>query len=150
MGARTDAGRRGVGRRVVAEMNVTPLVDVMLVLLIVFMVAAPLMTTGLPIELPRVSAEGAPVADTELRPVVVDVTRAGALHLDGARIDGDLAGLGPALVGHEGLRAGATLHVRGDRFVEYGVVADVVAAARGAGITAVNLVVEPRPVGGDG
>src|SRR5690349_1697695 len=67
-----SAGTKGKGRRGFADINVTPLVDVMLVLLVVFMVTAPLLTTGLDVELPNVEAANTPVKDSKL---VVTVTK---------------------------------------------------------------------------
>jgi biopolymer transport protein TolR len=71
-------GRRG--RRAISDINITPMVDVMLVLLIVFMVAAPLMTTGVPIDLPKTGAQAMPL---KAKPITVTVEPDGALSIDG-------------------------------------------------------------------
>lgn len=131
--------RRGPRRRPTPgfrDVNVTPLVDVMLVLLIVFMITAPLLTTGLPVDLPNVDAEPAPVHDSRL---VVTVLADETVMFDDRDITGDVAG---------GLRASMAIaqtqaiYVRADENVRYRAVARVIAASRAAGIADVNLIVE--------
>jgi len=118
------------------DVNLAPLVDVMLVLLFVFMVTAPLLTTGLPVELPHVSAEPAPVTDARF---VVSITADEHVHYQGRDITGDASA---AFEADPVLRSADTLYVRADENARYGVVAGVVAAARTAGVGAVSLVVE--------
>ncbi|RYH01328.1 MAG: biopolymer transporter ExbD, partial [Alphaproteobacteria bacterium] len=77
-GRRGRRGRRGGGSKPMSEINVTPMVDVMLVLLIIFMVAAPLMTVGVPIELPQTQARQ---MNTEQKPITISVTPDGAVFL---------------------------------------------------------------------
>jgi biopolymer transport protein TolR len=120
------------------DINVTPLVDVMLALLIVFMITAPLLTTGLPVDLPNVRAESAPIHDTRR---VVSVTADERIVYGEQDVTDDVEG---ALAADVALRAGGRLYVRADEHVRYGVVARVVAAARLAGATDVNLIVEPE------
>jgi biopolymer transport protein TolR len=134
MGASVGSRRRGGFR----DINVTPLVDVMLVLLVVFMVTAPLLTTGLKIELPEVKAAQTPVKDARLLVTVTkeervlfgedDVTD----HIDAALKDN-------ARVQKE-----RELYIRADKSARYGIVAQVVAAARNSGVESLNLLVEPE------
>jgi biopolymer transport protein TolR len=124
-------------RRGFREINVTPLVDVMLVLLVVFMVTAPLLTTGLRIDLPEVKAASTPVKDARLLVTVSkdervmfgeqDVTE----HIDTAFKEN-------ARVQQE-----RELYIRADKDARYGIVAKVVAAARNSGVESLNLLVEP-------
>ena len=135
---RAQAARTKTMRLPMAEMNVTPLVDVMLVLLIVFMVAAPMMMVGVPVQLPRTSA--ARVAHTA-PPVVVTVGRDGRLFLGRDAVME--AELGAKLTG---LRAqaptDAPVYVRGDRSVPYGDVMRVMGRVSAAGVARVSLIAE--------
>jgi biopolymer transport protein TolR len=133
MGARVGrSGRRGF-----RDINVTPLVDVMLVLLVVFMVTAPLLTTGLKIDLPNVKADSTPVEDGRL---IVTITAEGRVMFD----DKDVTGRA-----YEEFQVNAKvqsvreLYIRADKSALYGVVAEVVAAARRAGVDSLNLLVQP-------
>src|SRR5579875_2133687 len=76
-------GRRRRGRAALAEINVTPLVDVMLVLLIIFMVSAPLLTAGIPVELPKTEASAMAPAD---KPVTVTIQKGGEIYLQEAEV----------------------------------------------------------------
>ena len=128
----------GSRRRGFREINVTPLVDVMLVLLIVFMVTAPLLTTGLRIDLPEVKAAQTPVKDARLLVTVTkdekilfgeeDVTQ---------RID-------DALKENARVQRERELYIRADKNARYGIVATVVAAARNSGVESLYLLVEPE------
>ena len=115
--AMAPAGRRRCdgGYRPLAEINVTPLVDVMLVLLIIFMVAAPLMMVGVPVELPKTSA--ARVGQPK-KPVIVSVTRTGAIFVRDEAVPQD--GLVQRLTALEGRGRGDVVYVRGDRGIDYG------------------------------
>ena len=129
-------GRRRAG---FAEINVTPLVDVMLVLLIVFMVTAPLLATTLRVELPRVDAAATGLRDTKL---VVTVTRDERIMLgDDRDVTEDLEDV---LRTDVRIQTERELYVRADQDARYKVVARVVAAARAAGVTGINLLVEPE------
>ncbi len=131
-------GQRGRKRGGFSQINVTPLVDVMLVLLVAFMVTAPLLTAGLRIDLPEVEAASAPVKDSRL---LITVTKDGRV-LFGEK---DITGQVP-----ETLRKSARvqkeqqLFVRADKEAQYGVVAHVVAAARSNGVSSLNLLVQPE------
>ena len=130
----SDGGQGGAFR----DINVTPLVDVMLVLLIVFMVTAPLLTTGLHVDLPEVNAANTPIKDARL---VVTVTK------DEKILFGDrdvTAQLEAELQSNKRVQAEHELYILADKEARYGVVARAVAAARMAGVTSLNLLVEPE------
>jgi biopolymer transport protein TolR len=148
MGAGTQAG--GNGRRhkrrssyvPMSEINVTPFVDVMLVLLIVFMVTAPLLTVGVPIELPETRAN--PIqGDSE--PLTVSVAPDGMIYLQETEIDLDT--LAPKLVAIAKEGYDQRIFVRGDRSVGYGDVMKVMGVLNKAGFRRIALVTETVPVG---
>ena len=112
----------------------------MLVLLVVFMVTAPLLTAGLRVELPNVDAQSAPVKDTKL---VVTVTREEKI-LFGE--DDVTARIEEVLLKNDRVQKEKELYIRADKNARYGAVARVVAAARAAGVEGLNLLVEPEPV----
>jgi biopolymer transport protein TolR len=120
------------------EINVTPLVDVMLVLLIVFMVTAPLLTSGLQIDLPEVNATNAPIKDAKL---IVSITKEERI-LFGE--DDVTQSIERALLQNPRVQKEHDLYIRADKEAHYGVVARAVAAARSAGVTSLNLLVEPE------
>ena len=124
-----------------AEINVTPLVDVMLVLLVVFMVTAPLLTMGLRVELPNVEAHSAPVKDTKL---VVSVTKDEHILFGETDVTSTIEN---ELRTNERVQRERELYIRADKNCRYAVVARVVAAARAAGVEGLNLLVEPEPTG---
>jgi biopolymer transport protein TolR len=130
-------GKRGGGFR---DINVTPMVDVMLVLLIVFMVAAPLLTSGLHIDLPEVQATNTPVKDAKL---VVSITKEEKI-LFGE--DDVTANVEQALLQNPRVQKEHELYIRADKDARYGVVARAVAAARVAGVTSLNLLVDPEEI----
>lgn len=111
----------------------------MLVLLIVFMVTAPLLAAGLRVELPAVQATNAPVRDTKL---VVTVTREGKIALGEQDITFDVE---RALATSPRVQKEREIYIRADKEARYGAVARVVAAARAAGVDGLNLLVEPEP-----
>ncbi|MGJ8529074.1 protein TolR [Maritalea sp.] len=133
-------GRRG-GRRgksqPMSEINVTPLVDVMLVLLIVFMVAAPLLTVGVPIDLPQSAAKS---LNTDSKPITVSVTSTGEVYVLEERIEAvDL------IATIEQLAANGTderIYVRGDTVADYGSVMKIMGQLSGAGYTKIGLITE--------
>jgi biopolymer transport protein TolR len=133
MGASTKRRRGGF-----TEINVTPLVDVMLVLLIVFMVTAPLLATGLRIDLPNVQAANTPVKDSKL---VVSITKDEHLLLGETDVTSDLENV---LKTNARVQTEKELYIRADEQAHYGVVARAVAAARSAGVTSLNLLVNPE------
>ena len=131
-------GRRGAGRyRPMAEINVTPLVDVMLVLLVIFMVAAPLLTVGVPVDLPQTAA---PALNEPKEPLVITVNAAGNLFLQDTELSTDA--LVPRLQAITGNNPDAVLYVRGDRAINYGRVLEVMSLVSAAGFNKVSLIAE--------
>jgi len=131
-------GGRGKRKGGFTDINVTPLVDVMLVLLVVFMVTAPLLTAGLKVELPNVQAQDTAVKDTKL---VVTVTKEERI-LFGE--DDVTATIESVLAENPRVQKEKELYIRADKNARYGAVARVVAAARAAGVEGLNLLVEPE------
>jgi biopolymer transport protein TolR len=139
-GSAAVAGRRRHRRRpVMAEINVTPMVDVMLVLLIIFMVSAPLLTVGVPLDLPQTQAKS---LDQDKEPLTVSVNVKGQVYLQNTEISVDE--LVPKLKAITEARAGADerIFVRGDRQVDYGTVMKVMGRISAAGFRRVALVTE--------
>jgi biopolymer transport protein TolR len=134
-GGQGGGKRRGRG---FSDINVTPLVDVMLVLLVVFMVTAPLLTATLRVELPNVEAKETAVRDTKL---VVTVTKEEKILFGEDDVTQNLEDV---LVKNERVQKEKELYIRADKAAHYGVVARVVAAARAAGVEGLNLLVEPE------
>jgi biopolymer transport protein TolR len=133
-------GRRGRRRAaVMAEINVTPMVDVMLVLLIIFMVAAPLLTVGVPIDLPQTQAKS---LDQDKEPLTVSVNTKGEVYLQNSEIK--IEELVPKLQAITSARGGndERIYVRGDRKVDYGTVMRVMGRLSAAGYRRVALVTE--------
>ena len=142
---RTPRGRsRGSarGRRrnaPMAEINVTPFVDVMLVLLIIFMVAAPLLTVGVPLELPRTAAQAMPSEPEE--PLVVSIPAEGSMRLMDAEVaEGELV---PKLRAVLAERSSRRIFLRADDSLPYGRVVQVMGALNAAGFTDLVLVTDP-------
>ncbi len=127
----------------VSEINVTPFVDVMLVLLIIFMVTAPMMTEGLGVDLPKV--EASEILPTEDDHMILTVTAAGMLYLD--TYESSLVDLPRVLEVHV-RNSGRQLFVRADATVPYGTVMEVMGKIRGVGITNVGLVTLPAAESG--
>lgn len=132
--------RRGNGRRAyrpMAEINVTPFVDVMLVLLIVFMVTAPLLTVGVPVDLPRTQAQNISEQD---EPLVVSVTDEGVIYVQESEVE--MANLVPLLIAITEANPDAQIFIRGDRAILYGRIMEVMGAINAAGFQRVSLVAE--------
>jgi len=127
-------GRRGGFR----DINITPLVDVMLVLVVVFMVTAPLLTTGLRINLPEVHAANTPVKDARL---LVTVTKDEKILFGEEDVTSHVD---QALKDNPRVQKEHELYIRADKDARYGVVATVVAAARNSGVESLNLLVQPE------
>jgi biopolymer transport protein TolR len=139
-GTAAVAGRRRHRRRpVMSEINVTPMVDVMLVLLIIFMVSAPLLTVGVPLDLPQTQAKS---LEQDKEPLTVSVNTKGAVYLQNTEIP--LEELVPKLKAITDARGGAEerIFVRGDRQVDYGTVMKVMGRISAAGFRRVALVTE--------
>lgn len=146
MGASLTTKTRSRGRRTggtyrpMAEINVTPLVDVMLVLLIVFMVAAPLLTAGVPVDLPKSEAQA--ISDEENKPIEISVTKEDKIFIGETEVkDGNLINLLAAMT--EG-NAERRIYIRGDQALSYGKIMNVIGAVNGAGFTKVALISEAK------
>lgn len=122
-----------------SEINVTPFVDVMLVLLIVFMVTAPLLTVGVPVDLPKVTARA--VTDSG-EPLELTVNSEGSVYLQETPVE--LDALVPRLIAITENDFSARVHVRGDQSVSYGTVMQVMGRLNQAGFSRVALIVD-RP-----
>ena len=139
-GATVAVGKRRHRRKpVMHEINVTPFVDVMLVLLIIFMVSAPLLTVGVPLDLPQTQAKG---IDQDREPLTVSVNVKGQVFLQNSEIKVDE--LVPKLQAITQARGGLEerIYVRGDRKVDYGTVMKVMGRLSTAGYRRVALVTE--------
>jgi biopolymer transport protein TolR len=134
-------GRRRHRRNpVMSEINVTPMVDVMLVLLIIFMVSAPLLTVGVPIDLPQTQATSLDQADKE--PLAVSVKNDGQIFLQNSEVP--LEELVPKLTAIAQARGGndERIYVRGDKSVDYGTMMKIMGRLNSAGFRKVALVTE--------
>ena len=137
MGAGVKRSTGGRRHRPMGEINVTPFVDVMLVLLIVFMVTAPLLTVGVEVDLPKTKA-GAINADAA--PLVVSIKADGSLYLQEAAVDAEV--LIPRLKAVSNANPDVRIFVRGDQAVTYGDVLDVMGRIQAAGFEKVALVAQ--------
>ena len=138
MSMHSAPGRRARGRHgaLIGEINVTPLVDVMLVLLIVFMVTAPLLTAGVSVDLPESAAPELPL---ESRPITLSVTPEGEIYLGEDLIAPE------AVVAAVRAAAGETgteqrLYIRGDASADYGLIMRVMGDLAGAGFARIGLI----------
>ena len=137
-----DPARRG-RRRVMAEINVTPFVDVMLVLLIVFMVTAPLLTAGVPVDLPKTRAQA---LGQDREPLSVTIRGNGHIYLQNTAVTEDE--LVPRLTAIAANGYDQRVFVRGDKSVDYGRVMEVMGLLSAAGFTHIGLVTDvakPKP-----
>lgn len=124
------------GRGVMNEINVTPLVDVMLVLLIIFMVTAPLLQQGLDVDLPEASGKNLPPEER----LTITVDKAGAIHLNDTRMElGELEKKLRALS-----KQSPTVYLKADKTVAYGIVVRIMASVRKAGIEKLGMITEPE------
>jgi len=130
--------RRGTRARPMAEINVTPFVDVMLVLLIIFMVAAPLMTVGVPVELPKTAA-GALPSDAE-EPLTVTIAADGRVLIQ--TTETDIAELVTKLQAIASERASTRVYLRADGAVAYEQVVQVMGALNAGGFSDIGLVTD--------
>ncbi|OYX34012.1 MAG: protein TolR [Caulobacterales bacterium 32-69-10] len=129
--------RRRRGRQTLSEINVTPLVDVMLVLLIIFMISAPLLTVGVPVELPKTEA-GAMSEQTE--PLTISIQKDGTLFLQ--ETETPFSDLAVRLQGLAGNGFDKPIFVRADGAAPYAVVAQVMARLSTNGFTTINLITD--------
>jgi|SRR6266849_5041059 biopolymer transport protein TolR len=133
------SGRNGkrATYRPMSEINVTPLVDVMLVLLVVFMVTAPLLTVGVPVDLPQTQA--APINEPK-EPLVISIKSDGSIFLQETPVEVDQ--IVARLQAITNNNSAASIYVRGDRAVNYGRVLEVMGLVSGAGFSKVALISE--------
>ncbi len=140
-----SSGRKGQGRsrrrtnhnELMSEINVTPMVDVMLVLLIVFMVAAPLLTVGVPVDLPQ--TRSAPLQGDD-EPLTITVQADGVIYLQETQVEVDELVARLLAIGENGYDE--RIYVRADRSIEYGQVMAVMGTISQAGFSRVGLVTE--------
>jgi biopolymer transport protein TolR len=131
-------GRRGRGgRKAMSDINVTPMVDVMLVLLVIFMVTAPLITAGVDVDLPKASATQMTGQD---EPLVVSLTKEGAVYIMDSEVDRDelVAKLQAITENKQDTR----IFVKGDKAVDYGQVMDLMGRINEAGFSKVALIAD--------
>jgi len=136
-GSLYSGGHRRGGYQPMSEINVTPFVDVMLVLLIVFMVTAPLLTVGVPVDLPKTKAKS--IAESE-EPLVISVNLEGTIFIQETTVE--LENLVPRLQAITENKVDTRIYVRGDKGVSYGRVLEVMGNINVAGFTRVALIAE--------
>ena len=133
------ANRRGRARtRPMSEINVTPFVDVMLVLLIIFMVAAPLLTVGVPLELPKTNATSLPQEKEE--PLSINIDAEGRVYIQDTEIGTDTMLAKLTAIAAE--RESKKVYLRADAGVDYGLVARVMGDLNRAGFTSIGMVAD--------
>jgi biopolymer transport protein TolR len=138
--AARQGGSRRARYRPMSEINVTPFVDVMLVLLIVFMVTAPLLTVGVPVDLPEAKAKA--LSQPE-EPLVISINSSGIVFIQETEVE--LKNLVPRLAAITDNKPDTRIYLRGDRKVDYGRIMEVMARVNSAGFTRLALVSElPR------
>ena len=135
--SRPAGRRRSTVQAGFSDINVTPFVDVMLVLLVIFMVTAPLLTVGVPVDLPKTRAAK---MNAEAEPLVISVDAHGKSYLQETELEGDA--LIERLVAVSGHNPDAKIYVRGDQKINYGRVMEIMGIIAGAGFTKVSLIAE--------
>ena len=133
-------GRRRERARPISDINVTPMVDVMLVLLIIFMVTAPLLTTGVPVDLPKADA---PALTDQKEPIQISINAQGQIIVGSGDVPTPMEDLVTRLKAITNNNPDATIWVRGDGRIEYATVLTVMSNVQQAGFTKVSLVVAP-------
>jgi len=133
---------RGSRKRPIADINVTPMVDVMLVLLVVFMITAPMLATGVAVTLPKVRAEQLPTENQ--RPLVVTVDREGKAYVGLEDTPVEMKDLAPMLKALAENNMEKRVYVRADQATPYGAVVTVLALLQNAGFTNAGLPVDPN------
>ncbi|WP_291836640.1 protein TolR [Brevundimonas sp.] len=139
-------GRRRARKRPLSEINVTPLVDVMLVLLIIFMISAPLLTTGVEVELPKTEASA---VDTESQPVTVSIKENGEIFVGDGEVRWDQLLARVAEEGGADARE-KPIFIRADGRAPYQAVARVMARLSSEGFTKLNLITDTAATPGEG
>ncbi len=144
MGASLQTGngsrsrRRRATARPMSEINVTPFVDVMLVLLIIFMVAAPLLTVGVPLELPKTQANALPTEQEE--PLTINLDASGKIYIQKTEIDRE--GLLAKLTAIAAERETDKIFLRADQALDYGFVMEIMGALNAGGFRNIGLVTD--------
>jgi biopolymer transport protein TolR len=133
---------RGSRKRPMADINVTPMVDVMLVLLVVFMITAPMLATGVAVTLPKVRAEQMPTENE--RPLVVTIDKDGKTYVGLEDVPVEMRELAPMLQSLAENNMEKRVYVRADQAVPYGAVVTVLALLQNAGFTNAGLPVDPN------
>lgn len=134
----TSENRRSFRRKPMSDINVVPFIDVMLVLLVVFMITAPMMTQGVDVSLPE--AQTAAITN-QTQPLQVSIKSTGAVFIQ--ELETDPKDLPDRLKAIKEAQPNASILLRADRNVDYGAVMQVMAALQNAGLTNVSLVTEP-------
>lgn len=137
-GGGSRRGRRGGGGAVMSEINITPFVDVMLVLLIIFMVAAPMLTVGVPIELPDTAANAMP--DEQEPPLTISITADGLIFIQDTEVSDDE--MIPKLTAIAAERTNDKVFLRADGALNYARVAAVMGALNAGGFNNIGLVTD--------
>jgi len=135
---RGSGRRRNRGGRLNSDINVTPLVDVMLVLLIVFMVAAPLLSVGVPLELPKTDAKSLP---SQTEPITISVDKDGGIFIQEAEVSLDDLASKLSAVAANGYEE--RIYLRADENSDYGAVMKVMARVNASGFSNLGLVTDP-------
>ena len=125
--------------RLMSEINVTPFVDVMLVLLIIFMVTAPMMMQGVDVELPQTTSES---LETDQKPLILSIDKHGQIFISDQQMG--IEQLGEKLTHILKNRKDRSLVLRGDKNIPYGTVMRVMAAAKQAGVEGIGMVTDPN------
>jgi biopolymer transport protein TolR len=136
----SSRNRRGRRRGAFADINITPMVDVMLVLLVIFMVTAPLITAGVDVNLP--SSKAAPLND-KTEPLTVSIKSDGSVFLQNTKVEPQE--LGPKLSAVLGEKNDTRIFVRGDASIDYGKIMQVMGEINAAGFSKVALITDPNP-----
>ena len=137
MGMRLSSRSKGKKYRPVSEINVTPFVDVMLVLLVIFMVTAPLLAVGVPVELPKTKASQ---ISSEEPPLVISLQNSGKIFLQEVEIVPEQ--IIPRLAAMQKANPNLRIFVRGDRLIAYGEVIELMGRIQSAGFEKVALVAQ--------
>jgi biopolymer transport protein TolR len=144
MGAQVS-GRKGGKRRLAAEINVVPYIDVMLVLLVIFMVTAPLLQQGVKVDLPNTTSK--PLDQNDEEPLIISIKKDGSYYInlgEGQEQSIDLATLKDKVSKVRGAKPNTPVMVWGDKDVPYGTVVELMSDLQQAGVPDVGLVTEPR------
>lgn len=134
-----NSGQSGKSRMVMSEINVTPFIDVMLVLLVIFMVTAPMMQQGLEVNLPKTASSG---IDLKEDPFILIIDSKGAMKIGDIPIA--MTQMKEKLKAIFDVRKNKQIYIQADRKVDYGQVAEAMAEARAAGIFNINLITLPK------